>query len=505
LEAGRVGWAAMTPPEYAHLDRRSLEELAATGVSTPFEKEYVRKDGSRVPILLGAAIFEDSPDEGVCFVLDITERKQVEEKILRLNTELEQRVIERTAELEAANTELRDSQAELTNLFESLPGLYLVLTSDLKIVAVSDAYLKATLTTRQGILGCNLFEIFPDNPADPGTSAVSNMRASIDRVIQNAASDTMAIQKHDIRRADGVFEERYWSPINSPMFGANRRIKYIIHRVEDVTEFVLQKPRHTGSPVELSARVQQMEAEIFQTSQTLQATNQQLEAANKELEAFSYSVSHDLRAPLRAVDGFSQAVLEDYGPQLPEGCREDLQTIRSGAQKMGQLIDDLLTFSRLSRLPLSKSAVDTGKLVRSVLGELNSKQKGRQIDVRISDLEPCQADPALLKQVWVNLLSNALKYTGKREAAVIEIGCAREKGQNVYFVRDNGTGFDMQYAHKLFGVFQRLHRAEDYEGTGVGLAIVQRVIHRHGGRIWAESELNSGATFYFTLEKETKV
>ena len=505
LEAGRVGWAAMTPPEYAHLDRRSLEELAATGVSTPFEKEYVRKDGSRVPILLGAAIFEDSPDEGVCFVLAITERKQVEEKILRLNTELEQRVIERTAELEAANTELRDSQAELTNLFESLPGLYLVLTSDLKIVAVSDAYLKATLTTRQGILGCNLFEIFPDNPADPGTSAVSNMRASIDRVIQNAASDTMAIQKHDIRRADGVFEERYWSPINSPMFGANRRIKYIIHRVEDVTEFVLQKPRHTGSPVELSARVQQMEAEIFQTSQTLQATNQQLEAANKELEAFSYSVSHDLRAPLRAVDGFSQAVLEDYGPQLPEGCREDLQTIRSGAQKMGQLIDDLLTFSRLSRLPLSKSAVDTGKLVRSVLGELNSKQKGRQIDVRISDLEPCQADPALLKQVWVNLLSNALKYTGKREAAVIEIGCAREKGQNVYFVRDNGTGFDMQYAHKLFGVFQRLHRAEDYEGTGVGLAIVQRVIHRHGGRIWAESELNSGATFYFTLEKETKV
>jgi light-regulated signal transduction histidine kinase (bacteriophytochrome) len=205
------------------------------------------------------------------------------------------------------------------------------------------------------------------------------------------------------------------------------------------------------------------------------------------------------------VDGFSQAVLEDYGPQLPEPCREDLQTIRNGAQKMGQLIDDLLTFSRLSRLPLSKSTVDTGKLVRSVLAELNYKQKGRQIDVRIADLPPCQADPALLKQVWVNLLSNALKYTGKREAAVIEIGCAQEKGQNVYFVRDNGTGFDMKYAHKLFGVFQRLHRAEDYEGTGVGLAIVQRVVHRHGGRIWAESAVNSGATFYFTLEEATKV
>ena len=231
----------------------------------------------------------------------------------------------------------------------------------------------------------------------------------------------------------------------------------------------------------------------------------QLEAANKELEAFSYSVSHDLRAPLRAVDGFSQAVLEDYGPQLPEEGRQDLLTIRNGAQKMGRLIDDLLTFSRLSRLPLSKSAVDTGKLVRGVLGELNYKQKRRQIDVRIAELTPCQADPALLKQVWVNLLSNALKYTGKREAAVIEIGCAQEKGQNVFFVRDNGTGFDMQYAHKLFGVFQRLHRMEDYEGTGVGLAIVQRVIHRHGGRVWAESSVNCGATFYFTLEGETKL
>jgi PAS domain S-box-containing protein len=247
-------------------------------------------------------------------------------------------------------------------------------------------------------------------------------------------------------------------------------------------------------------KIRQLNAELEQ--RVLERTAQ-LEAVNKELEAFSYSVSHDLRAPLRAVDGFSRALLEDYGAQLPDEGRDYLQTIRSAAQKMGELIDDLLAFSRLSRLPLRKSDVDTGKLVRGVLEELSGQRQGRQVDVRIDDLAPCQADPALLKQVWVNLLSNALKFTGKREKAVVEIGCAPEKGRNVYFVRDNGTGFDMKYAGKLFGVFQRLHRAEDYEGTGIGLAIVQRVIRRHGGRVWAEAALNRGATFYFTLEGET--
>jgi PAS domain S-box-containing protein len=229
----------------------------------------------------------------------------------------------------------------------------------------------------------------------------------------------------------------------------------------------------------------------------------ELEAANKELEAFSYSVSHDLRAPLRAVDGFSQAVLEDYGPQLPDEGRRYLQTIREGSQRMGVLIDDLLTFSRLSRAPLKKQEVKTGKLVCHALEDLHSQQEGRQVDIRIGDLPACQGDPALLNQVWVNLLSNALKYTRQRETAVIEIGCKVEGRENVYFVRDNGAGFDMRYAHKLFGVFQRLHRADEFEGTGVGLAIVQRVIHRHGGRIWVDATVDRGATFYFTLKERT--
>jgi PAS domain S-box-containing protein len=230
----------------------------------------------------------------------------------------------------------------------------------------------------------------------------------------------------------------------------------------------------------------------------------QLEAANKELEAFSYSVSHDLRAPLRAVDGFSQAVQEDYGAQLPEEGRRYLQTIREGAQRMGVLIDDLLTFSRLSRQPVNKQPVNTAKLVNDVIEELNPRQHGRQVEIKIGELPPCRGDAVLLKQVWINLLSNAFKYSSNRNPAVIEIGCKLEQGENVYFVRDNGAGFDMQYAHKLFGVFQRLHRADEFEGTGVGLAIVQRVIHRHGGRIWVDAALYRGATFYFTLKGEPK-
>ncbi len=227
----------------------------------------------------------------------------------------------------------------------------------------------------------------------------------------------------------------------------------------------------------------------------------ELEAANKELEAFSYSVSHDLRAPLRAVDGFSLAVIEDYGARLPEEGRRYLETIRSSAQKMGTLIDDLLTFSRLSRAPLKKQTVNVAQQVRDVLDDLQPQRSGRDVEIAIGSLPPCAGDPSLLRQVWINLLSNALKYTLKRSSATVEIGCREEAAGSTYFVRDNGAGFDMRYADKLFGVFQRLHRAEDYEGTGVGLAIVQRIILRHGGRIWAEAAPGCGATFFLTLEK----
>lgn len=243
----------------------------------------------------------------------------------------------------------------------------------------------------------------------------------------------------------------------------------------------------------------QAENDIRNLNRDLAERSLEVEAANKELEAFSYSVSHDLRAPLRAIDGFSRILLADHASELSEEGQGFLSRVRDNAVNMGQLIDDLLAFSRLSRQPLKKQNVVTADLARQVLDDLKQEQNGRRVDASVSDLPQCNADPKLLKQVFVNLLSNAFKYTRKREITRIEVGCENIHGETVYFVKDNGAGFNMKYANKLFGVFQRLHRAEEYEGTGVGLAIVQRVVHRHGGRIWAEAVIDKGASFYFTL------
>jgi light-regulated signal transduction histidine kinase (bacteriophytochrome) len=225
----------------------------------------------------------------------------------------------------------------------------------------------------------------------------------------------------------------------------------------------------------------------------------QLAAANKELEAFAYSVAHDLRAPLRHIDGFSSLLAEHLGASLDDRAKHFLDSIQGSAQDMGRMVDELLNLSRMVRQPVNLQATGLSSLVDEVLRALKPEMKEREIEWKIAELPFVDCDPVLVKQVFANFLSNALKFTRTRQHAVIEIGQKNVDGQAAIFVRDNGVGFSMKYADKLFGVFQRLHRQEDFEGTGVGLATSQRIVHKHGGRIWAEAELNVGATFYFTL------
>jgi signal transduction histidine kinase len=247
----------------------------------------------------------------------------------------------------------------------------------------------------------------------------------------------------------------------------------------------------------------QAEQEISKLNDDLENRAAELLAANKELEAFSYSVSHDLRAPLRAVDGFSRMVLEDYADKLDEEGRRKLGVIRSESQRMGRLIDDLLAFSRLGRQPIEPVGIDMHAMARSVFDELAACDPSRNLRLDLQPLPPARGSEALIRQVWVNLIGNAVKFTRQLDPGEIEIGSRPGgDGEQLYYVKDNGAGFDMRHANKLFGVFQRLHTQEEFPGTGVGLALVQRIVHRHGGRIWAESELDRGAAFYFTLPNQ---
>jgi PAS domain S-box-containing protein len=229
----------------------------------------------------------------------------------------------------------------------------------------------------------------------------------------------------------------------------------------------------------------------------------QLQAANQELEAFSYSVSHDLRAPLRHVLGFVEMLQQDAGPSLSKKSLRHLATISQAAKQMGQLVDELLAFSRVGQTEMQKREVSLDRLVKEVLRDVQKETKGRNIVWAIHSLPAVRADRALLRMVLVNLISNAVKFTGTRAEAKIEIGCAPSgDGETVIFIRDNGAGFDPRYAGKLFGVFQRLHSRDEFEGTGIGLANVQRIIHRHDGRTWAEGAVDRGATFYFSIPKQ---
>jgi len=414
----------------------------------------VRKDGSLIDVSITTSAIKDATGEiiGASKVArDITERKLVE-------------------------VALQASEQRLRGILDTMFVFVGLMNLQGQIVEVNQAPLVAAGLERKDVLGKIVAETywFSHAPA---------LQQRVSKALARAAQGEVVREDYSIRIAGG--KEITIDTTFAPLRDAAGQVAQLVGSAVDITERKQAEEKVHSLNAELEERV------IERTAQ--------LEAANKELEAFSYSVSHDLRAPLRAINGFAGIVLEDYGATLPDEARRKLERICNGGQRMGELIDDLLAFSRLNRQALNRQTVNTAHIVESVLEELSPQREGRVIEFYIGELPPCQGDPALLKQVWVNLISNAIKYTRERNPAVVEIGSAGANGQCTYFVRDNGAGFDMQYAHKLFGVFQRLHRTDQFEGTGVGLAIVKQIIHRHGGSVWAEAEENQGATFSFVL------
>ncbi len=372
-----------------------------------------------------------------------------------------------------AEESLRASEARFRQLAESLPQLVWTCQADGPCDYLSRRWLEFTGVSEDRQLGFGWLEqIHPDDRA----ATVAAWEAAV-------ASDSDFRAEFRIRRHDG--EYRWFDTRAVRLRDASGRTVKWFGSNTDVSERKRAEDDIRRLNAELEARVLARTAE--------------LEAANKELEAFSYSVSHDLRAPLRAIGGFSRILAEDHQDRLDAEGKRVLGIVSSETRRMGQLVDDLLAFSRLGRQSLESTEVDMTALVRAVFEEQAALHPDRSLELKLQPLPPAACDRAMMRVLLSNLISNAVKFTRPRTPAVIEVGAHAADEETTYHVKDNGVGFDMRYAHKLFGVFQRLHSTEEFDGTGVGLALVQRVIHRHQGRAWAEGSVGAGATFSFSL------
>jgi PAS domain S-box-containing protein len=378
----------------------------------------------------------------------------------KLNNELEQRVVERTAALTQAN-------GLLQMMLDQMPDQIYFKDAQSRFIRNSRSQAKALgLSDPAEAVGKSDFDFFP------------HAQQSFDKEQEIIRSGKPLVDEEErVVWPDG--QETWVSTTKMPLLDQTGQIIGTFGISRDITD--------------------RKRAEI-----ALQKAKLELEAANKELEAFSYSVSHDLRAPLRSVDGFSQALLEDYGEMLPPDGRNFLERIRISAQRMAELIDDLLNLSKVTRASMKLVPVDLSQIARGIVAELQRTHPERMVNFNITPNLKARGDPGLLQAVLENLLNNAWKFTSKREQAEIEFGSKLENDETLYFIRDNGAGFDMAYVGKLFGAFQRLHAMTEYSGTGIGLATVQRIINRHGGRIWAEGAVDQGATFFFTLPAQER-
>lgn len=375
--------------------------------------------------------------------------------------------------------------ADYRALFEGAPGLYLVLTPDFRIIAASDAYLRATMTKREDIVGRGVFEVFPDNPSDPGATGVKNLRRSLEAVLRGKRTDTMGVQKYDIRRpesAGGGFEERYWRPVNSPVLGEDLRVRFIIHRAEDVSELVRLKRRS----------VEELETEIAERTKKLQATV-------AYLEAFSHTIAHDLRAPLRALEGYSRILLDRLGPAAAPDTVDLLQRIWRAALWMDRLTQDVLNYSRIAREEPVLTEVDLGEVVSGVIEHYAGALTGAQVRVR-PPLLPVRGQVTWLSQCVAHLVDNAIKFVPKDRTPQVEIWTEARDGTVRLCVADNGVGIDPDARGDIFLPFERLSSDRNAPGTGIGLAMVKLAAERMRGRVGFDSERGKGSRFWIDLE-----
>jgi PAS domain S-box-containing protein len=392
-----------------------------------------------------------------------------------------------TAQLEVEEA-LRSEHDRLARVLEAMAEGLLILDAEGRYALLNAAGERILGARREDIVGRSFTDV-PWSRA-PLEGEDKSTPESVFETMRAGREWHFGPENYVLKRADGA--ERVLRHQAARMEDVSGVFAGIIVTFEDITEQLRADKAHERQILELNADLERRVVE----------RTAELTVAYKEMESFSYSVSHDLRAPLRAISGFSRILLEDFRGEFPAEAQRLLGRVAQNAERMGALIDGLLEFGRLSRQPLRLQRIRPAELAREVLDELAALREGRKIDLRVGDMPDCRADRVLLKQVYANLLANAIKYTGLRAEAKIEVGSITMGLGPVYYVRDNGTGFDMAYAGKLFAMFERLHLPAEFEGNGVGLALVRRIVERHGGKVWADSAPDKGATFFFRLGDE---